>query len=330
MILYSRIIVTKSEGAFFKKNPSALNGLGNNSKSVETLLIIGDSDKKSIDQLLLQVPNGTIILNNTQGYTPHGINLGIKNSIGDIIQLTGIRSLTTDDYLTKCIEVLNENKNIGCVGGRIIHTANTQTGKAIAAAMGAPLGMGLFSFRSSQKSGFTDTVSVPVFRRDVIEKVGLFDETLVRNQDDDYSYRLKKVGYKIWHEASINSTYFVREKFSQLAAQFYQYGFWKNYVNKKHKTITTIRQLAPPLFLILQLVLLFTNQILLGSLLLLYILLLLTQSFRVNGFKLKASIKTLYAFLIMHYSYGVGYLSGLIYAFILNKPAPESVKKITR
>lgn len=275
--------------------------------------------------------NNIIFISNPNKYTPFGINLGIQNSKSyrNII-ICGARSIPTQNYINKAIEILNQNTDIGCVGGRIIHSAHTETGKAIAAAMGAPLGMGIFSFRSLQKSGFTDTVSVPVFRRNVIEKVGLFDETLIRNQDDDYSYRLKKAGYKIWHEASITSTYFVREKYSQLAAQFFQYGFWKNYVNKKHRTITTLRQLVPPFFIIIQIALLIFSPDILILLLSVYWVVLFAQSISMNQLKFKPATKTWYAFLVMHYSYGLGYLYGFIYAFILNKPAPESVKKITR
>lgn len=288
----------------------------------EVLLVNSENQPKFIDK--------TTYLLNSLKYTPHGINIGINYSKSGYISICGSRSIPSVNYFNKSISLLNSSNQIGCVGGRIIHTAHTETGKAIAAAMGAPLGMGIFSFRSLQKSGFTDTVSVPVFRRDVIEKVGLFDETLIRNQDDDYSYRLKKAGYKIWHDASITSTYFVREKFSQLAAQFFQYGFWKNYVNKKHKTITTLRQLVPPLFLITQLVLLFLSPSILFILLSVYGVVLFTQSISMNQLNFKPAIKTWYAFLVMHYSYGLGYLYGFIYAFLLNKPAPESVKKITR
>lgn len=269
-------------------------------------------------------------VHNPKVFAPTGFNLCLSITSGNYITLTGLRSVLSENYINKAIEILNQHKNIGCVGGRIIHTAHTDTGKAIAVAMGAPLGMGIFSFRSLQKSGFTDTVSVPVFRREVIDKVGLFDESLIRNQDDDYSYRLKKAGYKIWHEASITSTYFVRERISQLTAQFFQYGFWKNYVNKKHKTITTTRQLVPPLFIITQFLLLFLSLNILFIFLAIYAVVLIIHSINLNKFRFKLSIKTWFAFIVMHYSYGIGYWYGFIYAFILNRPIPESVKKVTR
>ncbi len=290
-------------------------------------LIVATSDKISHNK---SDTNKIKYIYNLHNFTPVGFNICLNEATGEFITLLGIRSILTKEYINRAIDILQLNPDIGCVGGKIIHNANTARGKAIALAMGAPLGMGVFSFRSLQKSGYTDTVSVPVFRKDVIEKVGLFDETLIRNQDDDYSYRIQKAGYKIWHEVSINSTYFVREKYSQLAGQFFQYGFWKNYVNKKHKTITTIRQLAPPIFVITQIILLFISPTILFLLLSVYLILIGIQSIALSHFKLITSIKTLYAFIVMHYSYGLGYLSGFMYAFIFNKKPPKFVKKITR
>lgn len=294
------------------------------------LFVDGKSDDGTMELLsTVETKNITLLINDSS-YTSAGINLGILKSSTKHIAISGIRSVVSSSYIRVSTEILSKNISIGCVGGRIIHTAHTSTGKAIAKAMGANLGMGILSFRSMHKSGYTDTVSVPVFRRDVVEKVGLFDEKLIRNQDDDYSYRLKKSGYKIWHEASISSTYYVREKFSQLAAQFFQYGFWKNYVNKKHKTITTARQLAPPLFLLALLVLFTLNPLYGMATIAAYCTAFLFYSIGLNHFKLTDACKTFVAFAIMHFSYGIGYWYGCIFAFVLNKPAPSFVKKITR
>jgi GT2 family glycosyltransferase len=308
----------------YEDNTSVINTLKAFKELDLSIFLVGLNEIKS------PIDNVTY-LSNPNIYTPIGINLGIQkcNQYKNIL-ICGARSIPSSNYITHSLDVLDKNPNIGCIGGRIIHTAKTETGKAIAYAMGAPLGMGIFSFRSLQKSGYTDTVSVPVFRKEVIEKVGLFDETLIRNQDDDYSYRIIKAGFKIWHETSISSTYYVREKYGQLFGQFFQYGFWKNYVNKKHKTITTIRQLAPPIFVITQIILLFINPTNLVLLLSIYLILIGIQSIALSHFKLITSIKTLYAFIVMHYSYGLGYLSGFMYAFIFNKQPPEFVKKITR
>ena len=324
MIRNSVIVSIAKEGLFEEKFIQNLNQeLGPN----DELIIAKPADEFALNNT--DFPNIKYI-KNTNTFAPSGINLCIKEAKGNYISLTGARSFISTHYFEKGIKILANNQKIGAVGGQIIHTANTSTGKAIAKAMGAPLGMGIFSFRSLQDSGYTDTVSVPVFRRELIEKVGLFDENLIRNQDDDYSYRIKKAGYKIWHEATITSTYYVRENYSQLSKQFFQYGFWKNYVNKKHKTITTLRQLAPPIFILGLLILLIVSPFFLAITFLIYLTVLFTESIAICKFNIVEAIKTTIAFGVMHVSYGLGYWYGLFYAFILNKPAPDLVKKITR
>lgn len=182
--------------------------------------------------------------------TAYSMNQGITIAKGDFIVICGARSVIDQQYIDTCVKILKSKQNLGCVGGKIIHSANTLKGKAIAKSMGAPLGMGIMSFRSKKNSGLVDTVSVPVFQRNLFSCIGFFDENLIRNQDDDMSYRIHQFGLDIWMEQSVSSQYYVREKFVQLGAQFFQYGFWKNYVNIKHQTLTTFRQLAPPLFIL--------------------------------------------------------------------------------
>lgn len=290
----------------------------------QVILVTPDVEEHHLLQKELQV------VYNDQKFTPHAINKGIKVATGDYILLCGARSFPSETYAKIAIPIMEKNPNIGCVGGRIIHTANTRIGKAIAAAMGAPLGMGIFSFRSLKKNGYVDSVSTPIFRRDTIEKVGLFDENLIRNQDDDYSYRIKKAGYKIWHETTITSTYFVRETYLQLTGQFFQYGFWKNYVNKKHFTITTIRQVFPSLLIFITALLSIWSLPYLIVFLSIYLSALLVQSCLINKFQFVNTILSFVGFLVMHLSYGIGYILGFVYAFILNKPAPSFVKTLTR
>src|SRR5690606_3501315 len=95
----------------------------------------------------------------------------------------------------------------------------------------------------------------------VFNKIGYFDEELVRNQDDDFNYRVANAGGKIYFDAEISLKYYVRGNFKNLWKQFFQYGYWKVYVNKKHKAITTFRQLIPPLFVVYLFLLMFTPMV---------------------------------------------------------------------
>lgn len=291
------------------------------------LIIVGDVKANSNQ-------NNIQTINIEQANTAYSMNQGISQAKGNYIVICGARSFINQSYIDQCVAMLEKDKTIGCVGGTISHAGKSTKGKSIARAMGAPLGMGLMSFRSKKSSGFVDTVSVPVFRKSIFNEVGYFDEAFIRNQDEDMSFRIQEHGYSIWMDNAISSTYFVREKLSQLMKQFFQYGFWKNYVNQKHRTVITLRQLAPPLFIL----------ILLGSLLLLpvlpvpllvieilsYTILFGLYSLYLNSFNPVSSFYSFVAFICMHCSYGVGYLFGFVYVFVLGKTPPSFVKTITR
>jgi GT2 family glycosyltransferase len=162
----------------------------------------------------------------------------------------------------------------------------------------------------------------------VFEKIGYFDEQLIRNQDDDYNYRVSKAGGKIFFESTISLKYYVRGNYSNLWKQFLQYGYWKVFVNKKHHAITTIRQLVPPMFLVFLVLLPFLflmhNLVGLAGLFTLacYILLALVFSAKVSN-NLTSFLNVLIIYPILHISYGWGYLRGII-TFILFRKEPKS------
>jgi hypothetical protein len=82
----------------------------------------------------------------------------------------------------------------------------------------------------------------------VFERIGLFDERLVRNQDDEFNYRIRRAGGRIYVSPRVKYTYFVRTSVRQLFKQYFQYGFWRIPVIEKHGRPTTLRQIAPTLF----------------------------------------------------------------------------------
>jgi GT2 family glycosyltransferase len=116
--------------------------------------------------------------------------------------------------------------------------------------MSSVFGVGNAHFRTGGKSGCVDTVAFGAYRREVFERVGFFDEELARNQDDEFNYRVVQGGFKIFLDPAIQSDYFVRGSISKLYKQYDQYGYWKVFVNKKHGAVTTLRQLAPPLWVL--------------------------------------------------------------------------------
>jgi GT2 family glycosyltransferase len=302
------------------------------SDTLEVLVIDGMSDDKTIEIVKsLQARYSTLhILKNKQKVTPVAFNLGIKASKGEYIQIVGARQLISKNYLKIAKNTFEENKDIWCVGGKVINVYENKESEIIGLAMSSPFGVGGGNFRVAQKSCYTDTVGTPMYPRRVIDKVGLFNEDLVRNQDDEYNYRVLKNGGKIYLNTEIELKYYVRASITNLYKQYYQYGYWKVYVNRLHKTITTLRQLIPLLFvigiisgLLLALIVPYFNILYLTALFCYLIL----SIFFANKLTRKSEFifKIIKIFVILHWSYGYGYLRGVIDFYVLRiKPSNKS------
>lgn len=277
------------------------------------------------------------IVDNIKQLTPFAFNLGIHVAPCDYVQIIGARHIISNNYLSVCLKKLSEDTSVWCVGGRLENEYVNETGKVIALAMGTQLGMGIGNFRTLSKSGFTDTVTSPMYPYQVFEKIGFFDEELIRNQDDDFNFRVTKAGGKIWFDADISLKYYVRGNYKNLWKQFFQYGYWKVYVNQKHRTFTTIRQLIPPLFVLYLILFLFTWLFgatvgLTGSFpLIVYLALTAITSNRLvqqdDELRFGDVFKT---FPLLHISYGLGYLKGVIDFILLNKKPSDKQKQLSR
>ena len=121
-------------------------------------------------------------------------------------------------------------------------------GKALAIATSTPFGIGGGRFHYSNKEEWVDTVYMGAWHRRVFEQIGLFDEELARDQDDEFNYRLRAAGGRILLSPKIRSEYSVRSSPSALWRQYFQYGFWKVRVLQKHPRQMSLRQFVPPAF----------------------------------------------------------------------------------
>jgi hypothetical protein len=121
----------------------------------------------------------------------------------------------------------------------------------VAAAYHSQFSTGGAKFHDVTHQGWVDTVPYGCWRKSVLERIGLFDETLVRNQDDELNLRLRRAGGKIWQDPAIISWYSPRSDLSKLFHQYFQYGFWKVAVIRKHRLPGSWRHLVPVLWLLL-------------------------------------------------------------------------------
>lgn len=295
-----------------------------------------DNTRKIIDEIKKENKN-VILLDNLNFSAPAGMNLGIKKSKSDIIIIFGAHAYADKDFVKENVLAL-EGENIGCTGGIITTINDSIMGEAIAEAMSCPFGVGNALFRYSEKEAFVDTVGFGAYDRKFIIDIGLFDEELVRNQDDELNFRVQKAGKKILLNPKIKATYFSRGDLKKLWRQYYQYGFWKVRVIQKHKKPASIRHLIPLMFVLFLLcggiLSIFSKFIFVGYLLTILLYLLLDLTFAIKICR-KKSIKHLpYLFItfpILHISYGVGFIMGLLNFYIFkSKSIEENNKKISR
>lgn len=236
------------------------------------------------------------------------------------------------DFIAMCLDQLERHPECGCVGGPIENVDLSELSSAISIAMGSRFGVGNARFRTGGEDGYVDTLAFGAYRKRDLLAIGLFDERLVRNQDDELNYRLVQSGRKIWFSNEIRSRYFVRSNLKKLFKQYYQYGYWKVYVNRKHRALTNLRQLAPPIFVATLSALLVTGfvwrpaAILLGAVAALYTLVAALFAVKAAG-PSRHALRVMASFATLHVGYGLGYLTGALDFIVLRRgPSTRSTE----
>ena len=96
--------------------------------------------------------------------------------------------------------------------------------------------------------GEVDTVPFGCWRRETFDRYGLFDEQLIRNQDDEHNFRIRLGGGRVWQDPRIRFHYMPRQTLRALFRQYMQYGYWKVYILRKHGRPAALRHLVPGAF----------------------------------------------------------------------------------
>jgi glycosyltransferase involved in cell wall biosynthesis len=195
------------------------------------------------------------MIDNPSRIVSTGLNACIRAAAGDIILRMDVHTEYKADYVRRCVEVLRKT-NAANVGGACIAIQTGYVGRAIAAAFHSPFAVGGARWHQTSYEGPVDTVHLGCWRREVLEQIGYFDETLVRNQDDELNLRLTRAGGTIWQSPDIVSWYHPRSSLGALFRQYFQYGFWKVAVIRKHRLPASWRHLVPGAFVLANFVIL--------------------------------------------------------------------------
>lgn len=248
----SVIMPIRNESGFIAESLGAVLRQEYPQEKMEILVVDGlstDDTRRIVTELAARHPN-LRMYDNPGRIVPTGMNIALRAARGEIIVRVDGHCEIAPDYVRRCVEHLQSDGADG-VGGPIETIGNTYLARGIAVAMSSPFGVGGAAFRTIEdRKMFVDTVAFPAYTRAAIDRAGLYDEELVRNQDDEYNYRLRKLGGKILLTPDIRSRYYSRSSLGKLWKQYFQYGYWKVRVMQKHSRQMRPRQFVPPLFVV--------------------------------------------------------------------------------
>jgi succinoglycan biosynthesis protein ExoA len=209
-----------------------------------------DNTRDVINKFIYAHSNLSIkIIDNNKRIIPSGLNRAIESAQGEYIVRMDAHSIPNREYIKKCVNGLESGLG-DIIGGiwKIQPGGDTWIAKAIARAASHPLGVGDALYRIGGTAQEVDTVPFGAFCRKLIDKIGMFDESLLTNEDYEFNTRVRQSGGKVWMDPSIQSIYFARSNYRGLAQQYWRYGYWKAQMLRKYPKTLRLRQLIPPLF----------------------------------------------------------------------------------
>jgi len=241
----------RNEAAFIERSLGAVLAQDYPAELMEILVVDGmsnDNTREIVTRFKYYYPQYSIhILDNPSQIVSTGFNQALQVAKGEVIIRVDGHTEIAPDYVHQCVLTLQDSQADN-VGGRMTAIGVSCFGEAVALATSTPFGVGGARFHYSNKKEWVDTVYLGAWPREVFQRIGLFDEEFVRNQDDEFNYRLREQGGKILLNPSIKSVYIVRSSARALWKQYFQYGFWKVRVLQKHPRQMRGRQFIPPLF----------------------------------------------------------------------------------
>lgn len=336
----SIITPCRNEANYIEQFVAMAFGQRHNGFEIELIIAEGSSDDGTaalLDHLRVDYPNLKIV-ENPQRIVSTGLNRAINLARGEIIVRMDVHTRYEQDYVLECVEALTCT-GAGCVGGPWRASGASTKQRAVADAFQSRIGSGGAASRRLDYDGPCDTVYLGCWWKSDLMKVGGFDEALVRNQDDELCLRLAKAGYRIWQSSSIRSCYMPRSSITAVYRQFFQYGYWKVAVARKHGTHAALRHIVPFLF-VLALGSFWVSSLVSEIMLLMALAATVTYVGLVSlGGAVAASERSLrhialttVAIMAMHFGYGIGYGLGMWDFRLLRRSdgARDGMAKLTR
>lgn len=248
----SVLMPVRNEAAYIGRSVGAVLAQDYPQHLIEILVADGmstDGTREIVQAIRANHPRVTL-LDNPDMIAPTALNLATRVASGEVIVRVDGHCEIAADYISNCVRHLRED-GVDGVGGSVETVGENNVARTIAVAMSSRFGVGDSAFRTTVgKTMLVDTIAFPAYTRQVIETVGPYDETMVRDQDDEYNYRIRKLGGHLLLASDVRSRYYSRAGLRSLWRQYYGYGFWKVRVLRKHPRQMKARQFVPALFVV--------------------------------------------------------------------------------
>lgn len=218
---------------------------------ISIVIAVGPSHDRTsdvVDQLVTQHPN-VLRVENPSGRTPTGLNAAIAATAAEVIVRVDGHALVPQDYVRQGVETLHRS-GADNVGGIMDADGVTPFQRAVAAAMTSKFGVGGAAFHVGGAAGAALTVYLGCFRRSALDRVGGYDETMIRAQDWEMNYRIRASGGQVWFTPEMQVKYRPRSTPTALAQQYFGYGTWRREVARRYPDTISVRYLAAPVMVL--------------------------------------------------------------------------------
>jgi cellulose synthase/poly-beta-1,6-N-acetylglucosamine synthase-like glycosyltransferase len=251
--MVSIIIPMRNESKYIR---SCLDSLLNQSFPPDKYeIVVADGRSSDNSRELVSLYQGREVsvrlLDNQSQTTPCGMNLGIRAAAGEIIIIAGAHTVYPVDFVENCVFWLNRT-GADVVGGPVKTEVEGDHfgGRLASLILSSPFGVGDSRFRTSSKEGYVDTVPFGAYRRVILDQVGLFNEKLVRNQDNDLSSRIRLAGGKIYLTPALTTTYIPVRSYAELVLQAFSKSQWHILTLRENVHALGFRHVCPAIFLL--------------------------------------------------------------------------------
>jgi glycosyltransferase involved in cell wall biosynthesis len=267
------------------------------------------------------------LVRNPEAHIPVGLNAAIRASRYPIVIRVDAHSELSAGYAARALETLDRTHSAN-VGGIMHAEGRSPFQKAVARLYNSPVGLGGGAYHGRTVEGEAESAYLGVMRRDVLDEVGLFDESIRRGEDWELNLRIRRAGHRVWFDPALSVTYWPRESWLRLARQFRATGAWRGELVRRFGRVNGIRYFAPPaLVLLVALALVVAvlqlTGVVAGALslitslvayvpLALYLILVIGVAFAPGGGGLRQRLWTLIVLPTMHLSWGIGFLGGVL------------------